>query len=189
MGPELAQRAPQPGDKPTNSIGCAVSKRPLNLNVNSLYGSPLLQELVNLSTATVAYHVAAGEGLKFTPPAEVFRTTANIQELVRFAVQDTSKPHIVMYAREVLRRVSSFGATSELDFAKVSVSTYCDMQKLLAANCSWSMPTSEDVLKRISNACSRSVTFEELKRIGKAGDPGDITNASMGARPADKTKD
>ena len=183
MDAKQIHREPQPSGAPVNTLGCPVSQPPRELDINSLYGSPLIQELVKLASTTVGFHIAAAEGRSFTPPAGTFRTTASINELMRFALIDTAKPHIVMYAREVLRHANSVGATSELDFAKIAVTKYCDMQNILAGNSSWPMPTQEEALKQIGAACSRTVTFEELKRLGGSKDPCDITTASMGARP------
>lgn len=177
MGPGEEQSSTQAEVIKTNGIGCPVSKYAGELNTASLYGSPLIQELVKLATATVAFHIAKDEGIAFLPPEGDFRTMANIRELVEFSTKDFAKPHIVAFARAVLQKAAAGDVKTELDFAKLTVATYCEMQGTLAGSSSWSMPTQDEVLLSIANS-SRPVTMEEIKTLGMNAEM-DLTNESL----------
>lgn len=149
----------------TNSIGCPVRQPPMDLDINCLYGSPLIEELANLIAATIAYHIAKKESLTFTPPKDEFRTPAGLKELLQFALLDKAKPHIRVFAMTALFSADKHKIDEGLDFAKIAANTYFELQGVLADGSSRDIPTKKDILEQI-RASSREVAESELRTFG-----------------------
>ena len=150
-----------------NSINCPVRQTPMDLDVNCLYGSPLIDEIANLTAATIAFHIAKREKLEFRPPSVEFRTAANLKELVEFAAKDDCKPHIMIFALSVIQAANRFQISDEFNFAKIAATTYCQLHEVLASNSSREIPSPDKLLSMIGESC-RKVTEGELRTLTAA---------------------